>query len=62
MITYTAFPVGANANGNPVYRIVTDGLQVAYVTIPRKRSDASTVDLIITHALEALHASPRPVR
>lgn len=62
MIEYTATPIGSNATGNPVYRVVTDGLQVVHVTIPRKHSGATDADAVITRALEALRRQPKPVR
>ncbi len=58
---YTARIVRRNAAGNPVYRVVSDGLQVQYVTIPYKRSDAATVDAVITRALLALVKPPKPL-
>lgn len=62
MIEYVATVHGTNANGAPVYRVVSDGLQVCYVTVPRKHSDAPSADATIQRALAALRVKPKPVR
>lgn len=61
-VEYVASVRGANAYGNPVFRVVDLAGQVCYVTVPYKRSTHAEVDATITRALLALRRKPKPVR
>lgn len=61
-VEYVARVHGANAYGNPVYRVSDMAGKICYVTVPYKRSDAQTVDQVITRTLLALRRKPKPVR
>lgn len=60
MFTYSVR--GTNANGNPVFRVVSDGLQVQYVTVPYARSDTANVESTIIRALARLARPPKPAK
>lgn len=59
---YVATPYGRTAGGLAVFRVVSDGLAIMYVTAPYGRSDAASVDATIQHTLAALAQPPKPVR
>lgn len=61
-LMYTYQLHGVSDAGNPVFRVVSDDLQVQYVTVLRARSDTATVEATIERALARLARPPKPAK
>lgn len=61
-VEYVASVAGTTPAGSPILRVVTDGMQVLHVAVPRKQSGEVAMDQTVRHALAALRRRPKPVR